>query len=306
MAYRLLISGASGFVGKFIIRHIKKYLPNIKILGIDKIINNKYDTVKADLSNADEIICILKDFSPTHIIHLAGLVQNDSLKNQFESNFFNTDKLYQSILSLQIFPITIQAGSASIYGFIKNEELPINENQPLRPVGAYGLSKASQDMLSEFYYRKNMLPIIRARIFNLAGPEQNKYLVPMTFIDQFHKFKNGQIKTIKTGNLEPTRDFIDVRDVACAFEKLLFKGIPGEAYNIAGETEISIKSIINYLSDITGIVPNIEIVQERVNKFDIKKIYADCSKIKKQTNWKPKIKFKQSLIDMWEYVINRD
>jgi len=303
-----MITGALGFVGWHTIECLSNQNYDVQILGVDKkrnATNNiKFKYLSADLADHEKINIAINEFSPTHVIHLAGLVGPGTLEEHINANLINTEILYDAISKLKPIPKVIQAGSASVYGWISTEELPVDETQALRPIGPYGLSKAAQDMLAESYFREKGLPVVRARIFNLLGPGQNKNMVPMTFVHQFKDVKNGKATAIKTGNLGPTRDFIDIRDVSSAIFRLVLEGKPGEAYNVAGEKEISIRNIINMLIDITGLDPSLQIQSCRVRASDITRIYADCSKIKKHTNWVPAINLKQSLIEMWKQVTN--
>ncbi|BBO77650.1 dTDP-glucose 4,6-dehydratase [Desulfosarcina widdelii] len=304
MPYRVLVTGALGFVGRHLIDYLRYQRLDMQILGVDlertvpEGVTWSYKSV--DLADQDTVFDILQEFSPTHLFHLAGLVGPGTLAAHITANLFITDTVYNAVARLKTRPKVIQAGSAAAYGWIRPEELPVVETQTLRPIGPYGMSKAAQDMLAESYCRGEGMQIIRARIFNLSGPGQSRAMVPMTFVHQFREIKNGSAAKIRTGNLLPTRDFIDIRDVASAFFHLALKGQPGEAYNIAGEREIAIKNVIQMLIDHTGLEPEIEVDADRARASDIMRIYADCSKIKKHTDWHPGISLRQSLYDMWE------
>jgi GDP-4-dehydro-6-deoxy-D-mannose reductase len=306
MPYRLLITGALGFVGRQFINFLLNKHQNIKILGVDlsrdvaSDFHCQYTSV--DLGDVDQIEEVLKVFSPTHIIHLAGLVGPGTLEEHIRANLITTDNFYRAVLTLNPLPKIIQAGSAAAYGWIRPEELPVVESQNFRPVGPYGVSKAAQDLLAASYFRAEGLPVIRARIFNLLGPGQSIKMVPMTFVHQFKKIKDGKAEKLKTGDVSPTRDFIDIRDVASALFSLVLGGRPGEAYNIAGENEVSIKSIIHMLVELTGMNPAIEVDAGRVRGSDVMRIYAECTKIKKHTNWSPVISLEASLGEMWQQV----
>jgi GDP-4-dehydro-6-deoxy-D-mannose reductase len=308
MSYRILITGALGFIGRYVINYLAKQNLNCQILCTD-LINNaptdlNFQYSSANLANPHEIDCLVLEFAPTHVVHLAGLVGPGNLEEHLNANVIYTDYLYKAVSNLNPKPIVIQAGSSAAYGWVSPGELPVDEDQPFRPIGPYGFAKATQDLLAESYFRIKDLPIVRARIFNLLGPGQNKNLVPMTFVHQFKEIKDGVSTNIKTGNLAPTRDFVDVRDVAAALFALMVSGEPGEAYNLAGEKEISIEKIINILKHITCLDVRVEIEAKRERALDIMRIYADCSKMKKLTTWTPVIKFKQSITDMWKEVSN--
>ena len=127
----------------------------------------------------------------------------------------------------------------------------------------------------------------------------------MTFVHQFKEIRDGISTNIKAGNLSTTRDFVDVRDVAAALFALMISGKPGEAYNIASEKEISIEKLINILKQVTRLDVPVRIEYKRERLLDIMRIYADCSKMKKLTDWAPVINLKQSITEMWKEVSNR-
>ena len=129
---------------------------------------------------------------PTHVIHLAALYKA-SLEDYLGVNVVGTDHLYRALADAQLDPNPriVQASSVAIYGRVCEEELPIGEDQELRPVSDYALSKACQDQLAAAWGYGRRLDIVRARLFNLLGPGQPEDLVPMAFLGQLRRYRGG-------------------------------------------------------------------------------------------------------------------
>ncbi|MFC1634603.1 NAD-dependent epimerase/dehydratase family protein [Planctomycetota bacterium] len=302
---RLLVTGATGFVGSWTLRHWRKAHPEVEVwaasdqsLCLDELAD---EFSVFDLCDGKAVRDFINKCNPTHVIHLAGLVTKASLTEHLTVNVLGTENLYKALSELDRsieIPI-IQAGTAAIYGQILPEELPINENNPLRPLTAYAISKITQEYLAGMFWRTRGLNIIQARIFNLVGPGQPTCLIPATFIKQLKIMCDGE--SLQMGNLATRRDFVDVRDVVLAFDKLLAGGQPGKAYNIGSGSSIAIRDILNNLFIISGL-QNISIKQElaRMRKNDVPDVVADVSAITKAVGWQPQISLLKSLKDMWK------
>jgi len=305
MTNRLLVTGATGFVGNWTLRHWRKEHPEVEVWAtgdqstcLDELAD-KYSVI--DLRDGNAVRELVHDCNPTQVIHLAGLVTEASLTEHITVNVLGTGNLYDALAKMghSTEMRIIQAGTAAIYGRVRPEELPITEKNPLRPLTAYALSKVAQDYLAEMFWRTRRLNVIRARIFNLLGPGQPEHLVPASFIRQLKAICDGE--SLQVGNLTPRRDFVDVRDVVWAFDKLLAGGKPGKVYNVASGTSIAIKDILNELFSISGlhdVTTNEDF--ERMRKNDVPDIVADITSITEAIGWRPKISLRKSLEAMWE------
>ena len=304
-ADRLLITGATGFVGTWMLRHWRKTHPNIEIWATshqpDNPENRADHFAVLDLKDRDAVNNFVRRSQPTQVIHLAGLVANASLEEYLAVNVVGTEHLYQAIAGLanaKDIPI-VQAGTAALYGPIFPNELPITEENQFRPLTPYALSKTTQDHLSAQYWRTHELKTIRARIFNLLGPGQPKHLVPAAFLKQLANLRPGE--TLRVGNLTTRRDFVDVRDVARAFDGLIQVGQPGKAYNIGSGTSVPIRDLLNELISLSGI--HDVVIEENSTlrrKVDVPDVCADITAIKRDIGWSPKMTLQESLQTMLE------
>jgi len=301
---RLLVTGATGFVGKWTLHHWRTVHPDTEIWAAgdrpDDVSKLADEFSLWDVRDADAVEAFVHACRPTRVIHLAGLVGNASLAEHLAVNVVGTEHLYNSLAGMTGSDEirVVQAGTAAIYGSVAPEELPVSEQNPLRPLTAYALSKTTQDHLAGMFWRTRSLPVIRARIFNLLGPGQSELLVPATFIKQLRALHDGQ--SLEVGNLACRRDFVDVRDVAWAFDRLLAEGRPGEAYNVGSGASVSIQSILDELIDISGLHDiSLKAESTRIRRNDVPDVYADITAIAEDTGWRARIPLRESLEAMW-------
>jgi len=310
MIDRVLITGATGFLGSWALRYWKATHPDIELWATSnqpstpQLQTDKF--LQVDLCDSKAIQDLVFACQPTHVIHLAGPTGNAKLADYLRVNVIGTENLYNALARIEGANRVrvIQASSAASYGMVYPKELPITEKQPPRPVSSYGLSKLTQDYLAWAMWRTFGLKIICARVFNILGPAQPDNLVPMTFIRQLINVRAGLADRLEVGNTLSRRDFVDVRDIVSAFDALINRGRPGEVYNIASGRDISIQEIIEKLMVISKQHILVETVSERTRSTDVPCVRADISKITKETGWQPKISLLQSLEAMWHQAAN--
>jgi GDP-4-dehydro-6-deoxy-D-mannose reductase len=103
---------------------------------------------------------------------------------------------------------------------------------------------------------------------------------------------------VKVGNLEPVRDFLDVRDVAAAYVVLAQRGEAGEVYNVASGTGVSLQELFDRLAAIVGVDAIPEPDPEFMRPADIPYLVGDSSKLRAATGWAPSIPLERTLSDL--------
>jgi GDP-4-dehydro-6-deoxy-D-mannose reductase len=160
--------------------------------------------------------------------------------------------------------------------------------------------------LTRVYWERYQLPVIEARPFNHIGPRQAKGFVVPDFASQLAAIGLGQqAPTIRVGNLEPQRDFTDVRDVAVAYLRLAEAGRPGEAYLICSGQPTSVRHLLDMLIELNGVPVEVLVDESRLNTSDIPCLYGSRAKIEAHTGWRPQIPLRQSLADALDDWKNR-
>lgn len=302
-AERLLITGATGFVGTAAARFWRDRRPDVEVWGTSErpgpgeFAPGRYRRV--DIRDADAVRSLVDEVRPTQVLHLASLIAGNDLEAFLAVNVLGTDRLYEALAAVSPGASVVQVASAAMYGRIHGDELPISEKQPLRPVTAYAVSKVAQEYLSVASGYSRELRIVRARAFNMLGPGQPEQLVPMTFVRQIRDVAEGRADRVRVGLTSARRDFVDVRDAVAAFALMFTQGAPGEAYNIASGRDVSVDEIIDGLFEIAGIRVELEVDQRRLRPVDVPVVRADITKARSELGWEPEIGLRSSLEDMW-------
>ncbi|MDP3520535.1 MAG: GDP-mannose 4,6-dehydratase [Hydrogenophaga sp.] len=262
---RALITGRFGFTGKHLAQFLE--LRGWEVFGLDRGERSNAEAVPAiDINDTGAVTQRLAEVQPTHIIHLAAHshVVGDPLAF-FRVNLLGTESLMEAIISSGIKPTKILiASSANVYGNANNS--PITEEEPLRPMNHYALSKVSMEqMLFKWHAR---LPIVVTRPFNYTGPGQSEAFVMPKIVHAFHR----RDPVIRLGNLDVARDLSDVRFVCEAYLRLLHADVTGQTFNICSGSSIHLLHVLNLLREITSHDPRIEVDSAFVRKDEIKEL----------------------------------
>jgi GDP-4-dehydro-6-deoxy-D-mannose reductase len=315
---KYLITGFSGFVSRHFLEFLESRGTHASILGID-IHEPKFDTRRfrrikcgfesLDLMDDRRTQEVIYRFQPNYILHLASYSsvmyswKNPAWSFQNNTNIFLN--LLEVVRHLNLDARILSIGSSEEYGNVSDSELPLREEQPLRPVSPYAVARVSQEMLSRVYVDGFGMDVVITRSFNHLGPGQNEVFVVSSFTKQVAEAsKNGiTAMVMKTGDLSIIRDFTDVRDVVRAYHLLLTKGRKGEVYNVCSGKGVTLANIISLLSQRTGIVITTTTDAKLVRPSDNRAIVGSNRKISNAVGWEPEISLDRSLADIlldWE------
>jgi GDP-4-dehydro-6-deoxy-D-mannose reductase len=313
---KYLITGFAGFVSAHFLELLNKTEPGSEILGIDKNLpdfnwasypNLKIEIKCIDLLDKNALEQVLDSFRPENILHLASISSvAQSWHTPLDSFVNNTNIFLNLVEQVRIKNIPcrlLSIGSSEEFGEVNENELPLTEEHPLRPLSPYAVARVSQEMLSKVYADGFLQDIVMTRSFNHIGPGQKDIFVISSFAKQLVLLKNKKspINKIVTGNLSIVRDFIDVRDVVKAYYFLFKKGRKGEIYNICSGNGIVLEDIIFKMADLLGLKIHVEVDPQLIRPNDNKKIIGSYQKIKDQLGWTPEISIEKSLSDMIKY-----
>ena len=313
---KLLITGFAGFVSIHFLDLINRLEPGSEILGIDKITpdidhalysNLKIQYKDIDLLDRPTINDILTSFRPEYILHLASISSvAQSWHTPLDSFVNNTNIFLNLVEHIRVNNIDcriLSIGSSEEFGEVTENELPLTEEHPLKPLSPYAVARVSQEMLSKIYADGFNEDIVMTRSFNHIGPGQKDLFVISSFAKKLVLLKNSKPadNTIVTGNLSIVRDFVDVRDVVKAYYLLLRNGRKGEIYNICSGKGSVLKDIILKMSELLGLQIKIEVDPKLIRPNENKKVIGSYKKINDELGWKPEIPIEKSLSDIIEY-----
>jgi len=311
---KVLITGASGFVGGYLAEHLLS-LGDYDIYGTyhsesskdSSPVKDKIHFLQLNLMDKEATKTLIERLQPDEVYHLAaassvGASFKDPIST-FHSNIDSELSLFESLKEAQLFDTKVLlVSSAEVYGYVTPEDLPVDESTPLRPASPYSVSKIAQDFLGFQYNLSYKLPIIRVRPFNHVGPRQATGFVVSDFAKQIAEIEKGILQpVIKVGNLEAKRDFTDVRDMVRAYPLLLEKGKSGEVYNIGSGTSHKIQEILDILIGNSSMEITVEVDPHKLRPSDVAEIVADSQKMKQITGWTPEIPFEKTIKDTLDY-----
>jgi GDP-4-dehydro-6-deoxy-D-mannose reductase len=311
---RVLITGITGFAGSHLTELLLKK-GGIEVYGIqrwrsktDNIehLKGKIKLLECDLRDASSVLNVIETIRPERIFHLAAQsfvpTSWTAPAETLSTNLIGQLNIFEAVRKAGIAPRIQIAGSSEEYGLVLPDEVPMTENNPLRPLSPYAVSKVAQDFLGYQYHMSYKLFVVRTRGFNHTGPRRGDVFAESNFALQIARIEAGlQEPVIKVGNLEAQRDYTDVRDMVEGYWLSLEKGKAGEVYNIASGKTWSIQKTLDMLLSHSPI--KVKVVQDpaRMRPSDVQILLGDNSKFVKATGWAPKIPFETTLKDLLDY-----
>jgi GDP-4-dehydro-6-deoxy-D-mannose reductase len=308
---RLLVTGINGFVGGHLAEHLLAATGELWGLARSPSLTlpqlrEHVQLVVADLGSLEQVIAALERIQPDVIFHLAG---QSNVPRSFadpaytlQTNLLAQLHLFQATLRLNLRPLIVIAGSNEIYGRVQPEDLPIDEDTPLRPVNPYAVSKVAQDLLAYQYHISHQLRTIRLRPFNHIGPRQEDLFVASAFAAQIARIEaDEQAPLLRVGDLSAERDFTDVRDMARAYALAAQHGEVGAAYNVGSGRTISIRWLLDTLLAFSQRDIAVEPDPTRMRPADVPRVVCDYRRFHERTGWAPQIPLEQTLYDILEY-----
>lgn len=304
-----LIIGAAGFVGDYLIDYIqktKKWSQAVTKMPHETIQHTNISIYDLNILDSAAIKEVLNKEQPDYIFHLAAQSSvAQSWKNPeltIDVNIKGTINILNAVKDMDKRPRLLLIGSGEEYGHVKTDEIPIHEDNCLRPGNLYAASKACQNMIGRIYSEAYDMDIMSVRAFNHMGPKQAPIFVVSDFCKQVAEIEKGYREpVIKVGNLSARRDFTDVRDVVRSYVMLMESGIKGETYNVGSGTAISIQSILDKILSLSSIPIKVEIDPAKLRPVDIPVIEADIRKLIECTAWSADIPLSQTLKETLDY-----
>jgi len=270
--------------------------------------NSKIKFVNADLNDYSSLIKAVEVSKPNYIFHLAAqsypLTSFVEANITLDTNIIGTYNLLNAVKQLKINPLIHVCSSSEVFGRVKKEDLPIDENCSYHPASPYAISKVGTDLIGRYFYEAFKLKVLVTRMFTHTGPRRGDVFAESSFAKQIAMIESKKIKPIiKVGNLNSLRTFADVRDAVHAYYLLLTKNPkPGEVYNIGGTYSCTIREMLNFLVSLSE-VKKIKIIEDpaRLRPIDADLQIPNTKKFMNATGWRPRISFKKTMTDLLNY-----
>ncbi|MCK5312547.1 MAG: NAD-dependent 4,6-dehydratase LegB [Desulfobacteraceae bacterium] len=296
---KILITGSDGFIGSHLTEKLIKKGYDVKAFVYYNSFNswgwldylsektkNNMEIFAGDIRDPFGINTAMKGCDV--VFHLAALIaipySYHSPATYIDTNINGTLNVMQAAKEHSIDKI-VHTSTSEVYGTA--QFIPITEEHPLQGQSPYSASKIGADQIAFSFFSSFDVPVATIRPFNTYGPRQSLRAVIPTIITQI---ATGN-RQIKLGAISPTRDFNFVDDIIDAFIKIAESDeTSGKTFNAGSNFEISIGDTAKYIAQLMD--KEIEIISEeerlRPDKSEVNRLWADNTKIKKQTGWNPK------------------
>ena len=318
----ILITGSAGFIGsnfalqwvagggQAISLDLLTYAGNLANLAAIES-DPRHRFVQGDICDADLVRALLREHRPQAIVHFAAESHVDRsivdpgafIRTNVQGTFtlLEQARSYWSELSSEerrTFRF-LHVSTDEVYGSLKPEDPAFSETTSYAPNSPYAASKAGSDHLVRAYFHTYGLPTITTNCSNNYGPFQfPEKLMPLIILNALE----GKPLPVY-GDGQNVRDWLFVGDHCCAIREALERGLPGETYNVGGNSEKAnidvVRTICRLLDELKpdpAIADRTELIKFVPDRPGHDRRYAiDASKIEHELGWKPTVTFEEGL-----------
>ena len=301
----ILITGGTGFVGSHMIDYIldneidvriyatKRWMEDTK--NLDHIDDERFQFIDCDLIDGMSVQRAIEISKPNKVFHFAAQSFPEvSFKIPvitLQTNVIGTTHLFESIKDSRYNPTIVSISSSEVYGNPNEDEIPITEDNPIRPANPYSISKVGHDLMSQYYYKAYGMKIITTRMFSHEGARRGKQFALSSFayqIVQNEKLIKNDCQ-IRHGNLDSVRTYNHIEDAIKAYWLCSESNRYGEVYNIGGDYTCTVGEALDMLiskSQISDALTNL-LDKKRVRPTDITLQIPSSYKFREDFGWKP-------------------
>ena len=290
---RILVTGASGFVGKHLLPALQVAFPAAVVIP-----------AAFDVTDAVAVRDGVQSAQPDACVHLAAISAIPAAQADpdlaWRVNLGGTLALARALTAVPGCTLLF-ASTADAYGQSFKRGVALDEAAALNPMNTYGATKAAADLALGAMAR-DALHVIRARPFNHTGPGQSADFVVAAFARQVARIAAGlQPPVLSVGALDSQRDFLDVRDVCQAYASCLLHRdaiASGTVLNIASGQPRRVGDILAELLALAGVEAEISVDPARLRPSEIPLAVGDASLTRRVLGWSPGIPWGQTLTEM--------
>ena len=301
----ILITGGTGFVGSHMIDYIldneidvrvyatKRWMEDTK--NLDHINDDRFEFIDCDLIDGMSVQRAIEISKPNKVFHFAAQSFPEvSFKIPvitLQTNVIGTTHLFESIKDSRYNPTIVSISSSEVYGNPNEDEIPITEDNPIRPANPYSISKVGHDLMSQYYHKAYGMKIITTRMFSHEGARRGKQFALSSFayqIVQNEKLIKNDCQ-IKHGNLDSVRTYNHIEDAIKAYWLCSESRRYGEVYNIGGDYTCTVGEALDMLiskSKISDALTKL-LDKKRVRPTDITLQIPSSDKFREHFGWKP-------------------
>jgi NAD dependent epimerase/dehydratase len=312
-ARRVLVTGADGFIGSHLTEMLASSGDQVRALSQYNSFNNwgwleqlpclsEIEVVTGDVRDPHFCDTIMRDIDI--VFHLAALIAIPysyvAPSSYIDVNVTGTLNICHAALRAGVGRV-IHTSTSEVYGTA--QYVPIDEKHPLQPQSPYSASKIGADAIAMSYHNAFSLPVTVARPFNTYGPRQSARAVIPSVITQVA----SGVRSLRLGDLTPTRDFNYVLDTCRGFLALAgCEAAIGKTVNIGSNFEISIRDTVRLIVDIMGKDVEIETDDQRLRpaNSEVFRLWCDNGYIRDLTGFEPEWSIERGLSETIRWFVD--
>jgi GDP-4-dehydro-6-deoxy-D-mannose reductase len=294
---RAVVTGGTGFIGRHLVADLRRRGVHVTTIGRRPSQHRHHVALGNGAWNIAQLARILDDHEPEAIFHLAGGATGTPAELE-HLNLGLATSLMRALRGTGQRPVLVVAGSATEYGAAIVDGVPVRESAECSPVGAYGRSKLAQTRAALAYGEATGTPVLVARIFNPIGAGIPSHLALGAFAEQIASV-TGPRGTLRTGNIDVKRDFIDVRYVAAMLFNLASKPAARGIINICSGKAVRLRSLVKNLISVSGKSIAIETDPSRLRPNELRVIVGSTALLAKHGERPPPTDYSAVLAHIW-------
>jgi len=290
-----IVTGGRGFVGRYLVSRLRA--SGVSVTTIGRRQSAEATHIVLEQWDSGEFARILEDIAPDCIFHLVGAARGTPEELE-HINVSLTRRLLQAVKSSDLRPVVVVAGSAAEYGSAIVEGEPVRETARCMPLSAYGATKYAQTCQTLEFGAATGNPVLVARIFNPIGAGMPRHLAIGDFAHQIASIP-GNRGTLRVGNIDVSRDMIDIEHVAALLCRLAVNPHARGVVNLCSGEAVSLRELVEMLIADSGREIDIEVDQARVRANDFKSVIGSTDLLTKLGCRPPPTDFPAVIARVW-------
>jgi UDP-glucose 4-epimerase len=300
------VIGGTGFIGRAVVIELLAQGRQVLVVGresstmlpmpagvqyLQNPSNDGGNALKHALTMADEVIDLAYATVP-------GTSYQDPV-NDILVNLPEAVRLFELAATLPLKKFVWISSGGTVYGRTTAEQIP--ETYPTLPLSPYGITKLAIEKYAHMYFESKGLPIVCVRPANAFGEGQRTYSGQGFIATAVASILDGRDLTL-FGEQGTIRDYLHVADVAAGIVAALLHGRAGEVYNLGSSQGLTNRQVLDCLAPLAaeaGYPVRINVLPSR--PFDVPANVLNCTKLRTETGWQPRLTFAQALAQTWAW-----